>query len=345
LKKPRFFSGLEQRDEGGWYPRHGMVRGGQKVKLSTFALVGTLFLLLMASGSTLVQAQVVDPSNTLLSPVATEPMGRTLLVEEVTATWCPSCAEIDPYLESVSDSHGSRIAMVAYHPSDGEDAFQPPAAQHRIQRLSMKHGDAIPSPTFFVEGNDPRSGIDAWNDVQRDILDLELTRQHVSILQFEVLRHAEGITARVISMETTGLNLNESQLTFLVLEHDKSVPENTINPGGSSRDRVLIATAECQFNTSTIETQIGILTSNVSAGCDADFEITFADKKEFSVILIHESTEHAIENLDASLGTYGVVEFAYRTREVPQSWSFTTIALMVSAGAGIVAILPRKVRE
>ena len=312
------------------------------MKTSTFVLLGTLCLLLLNTGGALVQAQVVDPSNTLSSPVSTEPMGRTLLVEEVTTTWCPTCAEIDPYLEEVADSHGSRIAMVAYHPSDGEDAFQPPAAQHRLQRLGIQHGDAIPSPTFFVEGKNPRSGIEAWSDVQRDILDLELTRQHTSTLQFEVLRNAEGITARILSMESTGLDLQHSQLTFLVLEHQKSVPNDVINPGSSTRDRVLIATAECQFNSSTVETHIGLLNANVSEGCDTDFEITFADIDEFSILLVHENTEYAIENLDASLGTYGAVEFAYRSRDVPQSWSFTTIVLLVSAGAGLVAILPRK---
>ena len=38
--------------------------------------------------------------------------GRTILVEELSATWCASCAEIDPYLQQVADSHGSRISIV-----------------------------------------------------------------------------------------------------------------------------------------------------------------------------------------------------------------------------------------
>ena len=37
--------------------------------------------------------------------------GHTILVEEYTATWCPSCAEIDPDLGVVAEEHGSRIAM------------------------------------------------------------------------------------------------------------------------------------------------------------------------------------------------------------------------------------------
>ena len=49
--------------------------------------------------------------------------GHSILVEEYTATWCPSCAEIDPDLGIVAEEHGSRIAMVSYHPDDGVDAF------------------------------------------------------------------------------------------------------------------------------------------------------------------------------------------------------------------------------
>jgi len=297
----------------------------------------------MASSSALVQAQVIDPSETLLSPIATEPIGRSLLIEEVTTTWCPTCAQIDPYLKGVADAHGSRITMVAYHPSDGEDAFQPPAAQHRIDRLGIHHGNAIPSPTFFVEGKNPRSGTDAWNDVQRDILDLELTRQDTSTLQFEVVRNEDGITARVLSFEATLSDLDESQLTFLVLEHQKSVPNDVVNPGEPTRDRVLVATAECTFNTTTIETQLGLVNADVNEGCSIDFEITFDDMEEFSILLLHESTEDAIVNSSAPLGTYGAVEFAYRSRDAPQSSrSFVSIAMVIAAGAGLMAIWPRK---
>lgn len=296
----------------------------------------------MVSSSALVQAQVVDPSNTLLTPMETESMGRSLLVEEVTTTWCPSCAQIDPYLRGVADSHGSRIAMVAYHPSDGEDAFQPPAAQHRINRLGLLHGDAIPSPTFFVEGKNPRSGTEAWNDVQRDILDLELTRQDTTLLQFEVLRTADGITARVLSFGNMSVELENTQLTFLVLEHQKTVPDGFVNPGEPTRDRVLVATAECDMNTSTITTQLGLTSVNVNQGCMIDFEIMFNDMTEFSILLIHESTENAILNSEASLGTYGAVEFAYRSRDIPESWSLANVLLLVAAGAGLIAIWPRK---
>lgn len=307
-----------------------------------FHLFCVISLLILTSSSGFVQAKVVEPSETLLEPIATESTGRSLLIEEVTTTWCPTCAEIDPYLMGVADSHGSRIAMVAYHPSDGLDGFQPPAAQHRINRLGIIHGDSIPSPTFFVEGKNPRSGTEAWVDVQRDILDLELTRQSTSTLRFDVVQNGDEITARMLAFVPSNGELNKTQLTFLVIEHQKVVPDGITNPGEMHRDRVLVATAECRLNTSTIEVSVGLLRTQAPLSCEQDFEITFTAKEEFSILLVHENTEDAITNHNASLGTYGAVEFAYRSRDIPESWSPTPLILLLATAAGVAAILPRK---
>ena len=314
------------------------------LKRTQFVMFCVIALLLLTSSNALVEAKVLDSSETLLEPIATESNGRSLLIEEVTTTWCPTCAEIDPYLMGVADSHGSRIAMVAYHPTDGIDGFQPPAAQHRIDRLGIIHGNSIPSPTFFVEGKNPRSGTEAWVDVQRDILDLELTRQVTSSLQFEVSQVGEETTARMLSFEPSSGDMNSTQITFMIIEHQKVVPEGITNPGELHRDRVLVATAECQFNTSTIEVSIGLLRAESWLVC-YDFDISFQSKREFSILLVHESTEDAILNHNATLGTYGAVEFAYRSRDIPESWSFAPFLLLLAAGAGIIAIMPRKDKD
>ena len=95
-------------------------------------------------------------------------------------------------------------------------------------------------------------------------------------------------------------------------------------------------------NTSAIAVSVGLLRAESSLGCDQDFEITFTAKTEYSILLIHENTEDAISNHNASLGTYGAVEFAYRSRDISQSWSPTHLILLLAAGAGVAAILPRK---
>lgn len=316
--------------------------GGTTVKSTAFALFALLSILGAGSGGGLVQAEVVEPSIPLDVPVQSSQMGRSLLVEEVTTTWCPSCAEIDPYLMGVADAHGSRIAMVAYHPTDGEDAFQPEASQHRIDRLGLVHGSSLSTPTFFVEGENPRTGLDAWSDVQRDILDAELKRQGSTILQFEVTKTENHTTAQILSFDTEHEQLENTQLSFLVLQHVKSVPKGAINPGGDTRDRVVVATAECDINSTTLANQFGMISASVNESCKSDFSITFENLEEFSIVLIHEHTVEAISNGEAGLGTIGTVELAFRARETLESNSSSLALLALAAGAGIFAILPRK---
>ena len=94
-----------------------------------------------------------------------------MLVEEITATWCPTCASIDPELIQVADGHGSRIALLALHPTDGSDAFQPEASKHRIERLRLSLPDAgNATPTFIVEGGEERKGYDAWSQYKATFL-------------------------------------------------------------------------------------------------------------------------------------------------------------------------------
>jgi hypothetical protein len=73
------------------------------------------------------------------------------------------------------------------------------------------------------------------------------------------------------------------------------------------------------------------------------FSISFALLEQFSVLLLHENTEEVIVDSNASLGTYGSVEFAYRTRDSSeQSWPLSSGIIVLSVGAGLWAILPRK---
>jgi len=285
---------------------------------------------------------VVNQEENFEDAVSTSGGGRSLLVEEITATWCPTCAEIDPELIQVADSHGSRIAMIALHPTDGEDAFQPVASQHRIDRLdSVQAGASTSTPTFVVEAGPARRGYDAWSEVQRDILNEELSRQAVSQLDIMVERTEDGYKASVV--QTNLIQATGTQLTLMVLEHGKPMPPGFVNPGGDHRDRVLVGVAECSLENATITTEIGLLSATVGASCLDSFSVEFEDLRSWSVVLIHESTQ---EELDAGgrSTSYGAVEMAYRDRAEIENGSgwWGTIILIGCAGLGLASIVRKK---
>ena len=294
------------------------------------SLLLALFLLPVSS-----TAKVIAPDTPLSEPVSSGLGGRTLVVEEITATWCPSCAEIDPELAGVADGHGSRIALLALHPSDGEDAFQPAASQHRIDRLLLtKNVDAFSTPTFVVEGGVPRVGYDAWTDVQRDILDTELRRQSTSELEFVVQQTSERLEA---SIQQANLKAEQNdQLTFLVLQHHKPMPDGFAHPGGPHRDRVVVGIAECHLATGNIT-----FASNVTAkvgldGCASSFAIEFDEPDAWSVVLIHETATDALQ-AGQPVETFGAVELAKRERSSDDTTQ--SVAPWVIGGLSILSLM------
>ena len=82
-------------------------------------------------------------------------------------------------------------------------------------------------------------------------------------------------------------------------------------------------------------TQIGVLNARANESCTSDFEIEFAAFDSFSVVLVHENTEQALESSD-DLGTYGAIEFAYRDRDTSETWS---TAWLVLAGTATIGLL------
>ena len=309
-----------------------------KVSPSPYLAVLLVGLLCSFSG----QGLLVSQGETFEDGVATSGGGRSLLVEEITATWCPTCAEIDPELVQVADSHGSRIAMVALHPTDGEDAFQPVASQHRIDRIdSVQAGASTSTPTFVVEAGPARRGYDAWSEVQRDILNEELSRQAVSELDVMVEKTESGYRASVA--HTNLIQATGTQLTLMVLEHGKSMPPGFINPGGDHRDRVLVGVAECSLENHTITTQLGLLSTSVGTSCLDSFAVEFDELRSWSVILIHESTQDELDAGGRST-SYGAVEMAYRDRaeSQPSSGWWGPAILFGCVALGLASIVRKK---
>ena len=266
--------------------------------------------------------------------------GRSILIEEYTATWCPSCSEIDPYLMEFAYAHGSRIAMVASHPSDDVDAFQPLAAQNRIDRLLITHPEICSTPTFIVESGNLRIGPDSWPDVNSDILNEEVKRQTYTQLKLDLKQDNDTwtATAKVVDNDS----INSGQLTIMIVQHEKIVPEGFDNPGGDTRDRVLTAIAECDINSSTITSEINLLSAETTS-CVDDFSVTFSPENDvFSVLLIHEPTTSQLEN--GSSGTFGIVEF--KSKAYPVTQSNVDNSLLVFAfifiGCGLIYNLRRK---
>jgi len=161
--------------------------------------------------------------------------GWSVLVEERTAVWCPSCVEIDPYLRQVQESHGSRMILVGLHPDDGLDPFGNQYSEQRLAKLSNQTG----TPAFHVDGEFIGEGSQIWPDVQSALLKTESQATGYRPITLTILEQNEKVHWNV----STQIGDDEN-LTILILANGLPVPKDVENPGGETRDNVLVYTSE-----------------------------------------------------------------------------------------------------
>ena len=214
--------------------------------------------------------------------------GRTILVEEITATWCQSCTEIDPYLEEVSQSHGSRIALIALHPNDGVDVFSSDASEARIDRLALSHDNYTGTPSFSVNGLYYQEGPQSWPMVQREILDEETKRSDYQEISVDIQETGNFIQLNIATSEITV----DQQITVMLLAHQKQLPYGDF-PGGQTRDRVLTDMVYLQTKENqTYGERINITSSqHGETTSEASLQIFVGDIEFWSIVAVVEFSD------------------------------------------------------
>ena len=269
--------------------------------------------------------------------------GRTVLIEELSSTGCTGCAEIDPYLQQVADAHGSRIAIVTYHPTGDDDAFQPPAADHRIQRMKLINPELGSTPAFVVESGQLRIGPDSWPDVQKDILKAETNRQEVSEISFTISQEGYNYSATIGNFDLMNVGY-DTQLTFMLMNHQVEVPDGYYNPGEKHRDRVIVATASCKIDSNSTH-NIGF-SHYMATNCVDDFTVNFSNEGKFSLLLIHEATDEVLQSNPNLATTLGVIEFAYRDIETENKTDLMPIVFISAILIGFIwVVIDKKIIE
>ena len=269
--------------------------------------------------------------------------GYSILVEEYTATWCESCAEIDNDLEIITDDHGSRISMISYHPSDDIDAFQPPASEHRLERLRLQHPNLAATPSFVVHNGLVREGVASWPDVQSDILKEESSQRGYTNLKVTAQTNDTEILVTVFPPFDQATD-NQTQISILFVQHNKQISDEFINPGTDSRDRVLVGLAEFPFVGNPVSIDTTIIAPFV-----VSYPIDSMD--EWSVIVVHEYTNEALLNKTTEDSSpLGVAEISVKEphrEEAAEIPIILPIIIFVCIGAlGIVSFgNKKKVKE
>lgn len=228
---------------------------------------------------------------------------RTILVEERTAIWCPSCAEVDPELAIVAKSHGSRTAIVGIHVTD---EFENDASQARVDYQKQTDPTEYGTPTFFVDGVKTAEGYDAWSDVQSRILAQENNRMA-----------PDDMAIKLVDGEIELPTPEYGQITLMILEHEKPVPKDADNPGEDTRDRVLVGMRVIDSN------------DNISEFGNLEMPETW------SLVIVHEPVEGG--------SPYGVVEISNIEYDSTEDNNLFLILIVCSFIGALLVFAPSKI--
>ena len=101
--------------------------------------------------------------------------GHAILLEQYTATWCDTCATVDPWISEFADDHSGRVVRVALHPND-HDPFGSPLT---TERLALKQAEQqLSLPTFWFDGEGQLEGQVSQSLLENSLRSAEVNREH-----------------------------------------------------------------------------------------------------------------------------------------------------------------------
>ena len=101
--------------------------------------------------------------------------GHAILLEQYTATWCDTCATVDPWISEFADDHEGRVVRVALHPDD-HDPFGSPLT---TERLVLKQAEQqLSLPTFWFDGQGEMQGQVSQSLLENGLRSAEVSREH-----------------------------------------------------------------------------------------------------------------------------------------------------------------------
>ena len=142
-----------------------------------------LLILLFCLNGTIIESE--NFSKKLNQGIKTN-SGSLVLLEEYTATWCQSCAEIEPGVKELAEIHNERIALVALHPADGVDDLGNYASANRIN--SLFNGEIKSTPTFIIDRENVIEGAPELSALNSLILQSQSKKSNFSEIEFSVIR-------------------------------------------------------------------------------------------------------------------------------------------------------------
>ena len=181
-------------------------------------LISVLIILTFILNGTIINSESF--TDNLIEGIETNG-GSTIILEEYTATWCQTCAEIDPDVKELVSMHDERVALIALHPADGVDDLGNYASSKRINYL-FNNSLMIQSPTFLLDGDIVMKGANEINMLNSKIMQTQSKKSNFTKINLSVKKVNNSIE---FEME---LDSKLSGIVNIMIIENKLVSENYV---------------------------------------------------------------------------------------------------------------------
>ena len=222
--------------------------------------------------------------------------GATVLIEEHTATYCQTCAQIDPMVLDFLRDNGNRAIRVALHPP-ADDLLGTEISTHR---LSLSGENLSVTPTFVMDGDVVSQGYVDRTDMQLNLRSAELDKRGILSLEAEVL-----VSGNAIQVSSPSLSLEPNQRLTIFLVERVVVHDFRTSPNGLDQNHDVARAMISIDNENDVKAEYIPDIWNASVPQNVNHTIRFLlsdgdDPLSFDVVLVVESREEGPNNILSS---------------------------------------------
>ncbi|MEC7664680.1 MAG: hypothetical protein VYD21_01305 [Candidatus Thermoplasmatota archaeon] len=222
--------------------------------------------------------------------------GATVLIEEHTATYCQTCAQIDPMVLDFLRDNGNRAIRVALHPP-ADDLLGTEISTHR---LSLSGENLSVTPTFVMDGDVVSQGYVDRTDMQLNLRSAELDKRGILSLEAEVL-----VSGNAIQVSSPSLSLEPNQRLTIFLVERVVVHDFGTSPNGLDQNHDVARAMISIDDENDVKAEYIPDIWNASVPQNVNHTIRFLlsdgdDPLSFDVVLVVESREEGANNILSS---------------------------------------------
>ena len=264
--------------------------------------------------------------------------GNVLLLEELTATWCVFCAQIDPQIVELQEVHAQRLITVTIHPPPGEvsDPLFNEAMRLRYQYLGI---EATRTPSFWLNGDFYGEGVVDVGELSSQVMAEEARSTSNSKMSMSSLTDGDSVTISLQVLETDE-NRNDTRVTIMMVENIVELRKGLASNGQTIFNNVLLNSISIELDDEESEPELGgigwTINKNIHSPNGVEIELEFNQTMDDDVffIAIHEGINEST--------TFGVVDTMATAQGVDEESGLWVWAIVASFAFGIIIVIPNK---